>query len=121
MYMNTSLNVRFPIIYPIDGRHLTVSQTSTLGPCASTDTYLGSKNAACQAKRMAAYGSAGKDSAAAEGSEATFYGKYRYPWILYDEAEGRGAMPSHQPTTTFMLPPQAKTVCSRGYGTGYSR
>ena len=58
---------------------MTVSQTSTLGPCASAYTYLGSKNATCEAKRMAAYGSAGKDSAAAEGSEATFYDKYWYP------------------------------------------
>ena len=56
---------------------------------------------------MAAYGSAGKDSAAAEGSEATFYGKYRYPWILYAQAGGRGVMPSHQPITAFMLPPHA--------------
>ena len=64
---------------------------------------------------MAAYGSAGKDGAAAEGSEATFYDKYWWQWILYAEAGGRGVMLSHQPTTAFMLPSHANNFMLTGY------
>ena len=49
----------------------------------SADMYLGASKAACEAKHMAAYGNAGKDGAASEVSEATFFNKYWYPWILY--------------------------------------
>jgi len=45
------------------------------GPKAPADSYLGPTHAACEAKHMAAYGNAGKDGAAAEVSEATFFNK----------------------------------------------
>ena len=74
------------------------------GPIAAPGSYLGPRSAACEAKHMAAYGNAGKDGAASEVSEATFFNKYWPPWILYAAAGGRGVMPSHQLTTAFMLP-----------------
>ena len=88
------------------------------GPIASPASYLGPHSAACEAKHMAAYGNAGKDGAASEVSEATFFNKYWPPWILYAAAGGRGVMPSHQLTTAFMLPSHANRFMITGLWRG---
>jgi len=62
------------------------------GPGAPAD-YLAEGSAVCEAKHMAAYGNAGKDGAAAEVSEATFFDVYWPPWVAY--AAAAGLMPSH--------------------------
>lgn len=49
----------------------------------SADMYLSPDKAACEAKHMAAYGNAGKDGAASEVSEATFFNKYWYLRTLH--------------------------------------
>lgn len=67
---------------------------------------------------MAAYGNAGKDGAASEVSEATFFNKYWPPWILYAAAGGRGVMPSHQLTSAFMLPSHANRFMITGLWRG---
>eukprot|EP01052_Picozoa_sp_SAG31_P046943 SAG31_NODE_9181_length_1320_cov_1.638002_1_plen_344_part_01 len=89
------------------------------GPAAAADAYLGPESAACEAKHMAAYGNAGKDGAASEVSEATFFNKYWPPWILYANAGGRGIMPSHQLTTAFMQPSHANTFMLTGLWRGF--
>jgi beta-glucosidase len=88
------------------------------GPIAAADSYLGNTSAACEAKHMAAYGNAGKDGAASEVSEATFFNKYWPPWIMYAKAGGRGVMPSHQLTTAFMLPSHANRFMITGLWRG---
>lgn len=67
---------------------------------------------------MAAYGNAGKDGAASEVSEATFFNKYWPPWIMYAKAGGRGVMPSHQLTSAFMLPSHANRFMITGLWRG---
>ncbi len=88
------------------------------GPIASADSYLGPTSATCEAKHMAAYGNAGKDGAASEVSEATFFNKYWPPWIMYAKAGGRGVMPSHQLTSAFMLPSHANRFMITGLWRG---
>ena len=72
----------------------------------------------CVSRHMAAYGNAGKDGAASEVSEATFFDKYWYPWILYAQAGGRGVMPSHQLSTAYMLPSHANKFMLTGLWRG---
>ena len=88
------------------------------GPAASADSYLGPDSAACEAKHMAAYGNAGKDGAASEVSEATFFNRYWQPWVLFSNAGGRGVMPSHQLTSAFMLPSHANKFMLTGLWRG---
>jgi beta-glucosidase len=88
------------------------------GTPSSPHDYLAANTAACEAKHMAAYGAAGKDGAASEVSEATFFNKYWPPWILYAHAGGRGVMPSHQLTTAFMLPSHANKFMITGLWRG---
>ena len=88
------------------------------GPTAPPSTYLPPDKAACEAKHMAAYGNAGKDGTASEVSEATFYDKYWYPWVLAKQAGVRGVMPSHQLTTAFMLPSHANRFMLTGLWRG---
>ena len=87
------------------------------GPGAPAD-YLAEGSAVCEAKHMAAYGNAGKDGAAAEVSEATFFDVYWPPWVAYAEAGGRGVMPSHQVTSAFNLPSHANAFMLHGLWRG---
>ena len=88
------------------------------GSTGAPSDYLAVGSGVCEAKHMAAYGNAGKDGAAAEVSEATFFDVYWPPWVAYAAAGGRGVMPSHQVTAAFNLPSHANAFMLNGLWRG---